>query len=68
MIEFSKEVKKCSRCTVTTVDQDTGSKGKEPLLTLSRYRNSEKGIMFGMNLIHDAPGTIRVGDVVELLS
>lgn len=61
-------VKKCSRCTVTTVDQDTGMKGKEPLLTLSRYRNSEKGIMFGMNLIHDAPGVIRVGDRVELLS
>ena len=55
-------------CTVTTVDQDTGVKGKESLLTLSSYRNSEKGIMFGMNLIHDAPGIIRVGDMVELLS
>lgn len=60
-------VKKCSRCTVTTVDQETGVQGKEPLRTLSRYRNSEKGIMFGMNLIHNASGVICIGDSVELL-
>ncbi len=31
-------VKPCARCVLTTVDQATGVKGREPLLTLSRYR------------------------------
>ncbi len=57
--------KPCTRCTVTTVDQDTGVKGKEPLLTLARYRNTEKGILFGANIVHDRPGIIKVGDIVE---
>ena len=57
--------KPCTRCTVTTVDQDTGIKGKEPLLTLARYRNTEKGILFGANLVHNGSGVIKLGDVVE---
>ncbi len=60
-------VKQCSRCTVTTIDQETGEKGKEPLKTLARYRNTEKGIMFGMNMIHESNQTIHVGDKVEIL-
>ena len=57
--------KTCTRCTVTTVDQDTGIKGKEPLLTLAQYRNTEKGILFGANLVHNGSGVIKLGDVVE---
>ena len=57
--------KTCTRCTVTTVDQDTGVKGKEPLLTLARYRNTEKGILFGANLVHNGSEVIKLGDVVE---
>jgi Uncharacterized Fe-S protein len=55
-------VKPCARCTVTTVDQQTGLKGKEPLKTLARYRTLNKKIMFGQNLIHEGTGVIRVGD------
>jgi hypothetical protein len=29
---------------------------------------SELGSVFGRNLIHDALGTVRVGDLVEVLS
>jgi len=60
-------VKRCDRCVVTTVDPDTGERGKEPLRTLSQYRLFEHKVWFGMNLIHDGSGTLRVGDAVEAL-
>ena len=60
--------KPCARCVVTTIAQETGKKGKEPLRTLSRYRQVNNKIMFGQNLLCDAEGTIRVGDVVEVKS
>lgn len=59
-------VKPCSRCNATTVDQSTGIKGKEPLRTLAQYRNTEKGIMFGMNMIHHSQGIINLNDPVEV--
>jgi uncharacterized protein len=55
----------CPRCAITTVDQGTGARGKEPLRTLATYRKSERGTVFGRNLIHDALGTVFVGDTVE---
>jgi len=60
-------VKRCDRCVVTTVDPETGERGKEPLRTLARYRLWDQKVWFGMNLIHDGPGTLRVGDAVSLL-
>lgn len=44
-------VKLCARCVLTTVNQDTGDKGIEPLLTLSQYRKKENKVLFGQNLI-----------------
>lgn len=64
---FFKAAKPCSRCTVITIDQSTGEKSKEPLKTLAKYRNSEKGIMFGMNIIHCNEGIIQVGDNLEII-
>jgi uncharacterized protein YcbX len=60
-------VKPCGRCEVTTTDQSTGEvRGPEPLATLATYRDSaEFGVMFGMNCVTVAPGTIAVGDPVE---
>ncbi|MDQ3863864.1 MAG: MOSC domain-containing protein [Actinomycetota bacterium] len=55
----------CPRCAITTVDQRTGARGKEPLRTLATYRKSEGEVFFGRNLIHDTFGTVRVGDLVE---
>jgi uncharacterized protein YcbX len=55
----------CPRCAITTTDQKTGTRGKEPLRTLATYRKFEGEVFFGRNLIHDALGTVRVGDPVE---
>lgn len=58
----------CARCLVTTIDQETGVKGTQPLLILGRFRNIGGGLLFGMNLLPDATGTLRVGDEVTLAS
>jgi uncharacterized protein YcbX len=55
----------CPRCAITTTDQETGERGKEPLRTLATYRKVDGEVYFGRNLIHDALGTVRVGDAVE---
>lgn len=76
-------VKPCGRCVITTTDQDRGEVvGKEPLLTLSKFRKAidvrpegyEKfghgpnSLLFGENLIPDNPGAaISLGDEVEVL-
>ncbi len=58
-------VKRCDRCSVTTVDPETGQRGQEPLRTLARYRLEDGYVWFGMNLIHDGVGTLRLGDPVN---
>lgn len=60
-------VKLCARCAITTTDQDTAETGKEPLRTLATYRKQPRGVMFGQNLVFDAPGAITVGDAVEIV-
>ena len=59
--------KPCSRCAITTVDQNTGERGSEPLRTLARYRKAKDKVMFGQNLAHDTPGELAVGDRIEIL-
>lgn len=59
--------KPCARCVMTTNDQETGEKGREPLRTLGRTRNVDQELLFGLNLIPDNTGTLRVGDPVEIL-
>jgi uncharacterized protein len=63
--------KACDRCLVTTIDQDTADKGRQPLRALGVHRNFAGGLRFGVNLIPDAAagdtGVIRVGDSIELL-
>jgi uncharacterized protein YcbX len=59
-------VKPCSRCVMTTVDQETGERaGKEPLQTLTKYRRQGNKVMFGQNLIHRSRGVIKIGDAVH---
>jgi hypothetical protein len=60
-------VKPCERCAITTVNQLTAEKGKEPLRTLATYRQSDGNVLFGQNLIHEGNGMLRVGDEVEIL-
>jgi uncharacterized protein YcbX len=59
-------VKPCERCTIPTVDIETGERGKEPLATLATFRKTGAKVYFGQNLAHDAEGLLRVGDAVEL--
>ena len=53
---------------MTTIDQETGSVGRQPLRALGQYRRFPDGLLFGMNLIPDiAPGdngVLRVGHEV----
>ncbi|WP_369241004.1 MOSC domain-containing protein [Streptomyces sp. R21] len=59
--------KMCGRCVVTTTDQGTAERGKEPLRTLGRHRRFGKQLVFGQNLVPESPGTVRVGDPVTVL-
>lgn len=60
-------VKPSSRCVVTTIDQQTASRGKEPLRTLSTYRSVNNKIYFGENVIAASTGMISVGDDITIL-
>ena len=62
-------VKPCARCIMTTIDQETGEKkGKEPLLTLNKYRKAGNRILFGQNVLISQLGTVSVGDDVTVIS
>ncbi len=58
--------KPCGRCVVTTIDQATGERGRQPLELLGRRRRFGQELVFGQNMIPDAPGSIRVGDRVQV--
>ena len=59
-------VKPCARCIITTTDQITGERAQEPLRTLATFRRQGGGVMFGMNVVHRGPGTLRVGDRLSI--
>ncbi|MBU2669674.1 MOSC domain-containing protein [Actinoplanes bogorensis] len=56
--------KSCARCVVTTIDQETGEKGKQPLRMLGARRRFDDGLLFAINLIPDMSGVVHVGDPV----
>jgi len=58
--------KPCDRCAVVNVDPETGERETEPLRTLATYRKHGEKVFFGVNLVHEGCGTIRVGDGVAL--
>jgi uncharacterized protein YcbX len=69
-------VKPCTRCVVTTVDQETGIKtGAEPLGTLARTyflsqdfgKGRVQGAVFGENGIPSLCGPVRIGDAVKII-
>ncbi|MFZ6012481.1 MAG: MOSC domain-containing protein, partial [Bacteroidota bacterium] len=59
-------VKPCSRCVLTTVNQDTGEKGIEPLYTLSTYRKQNNKVLFGQNAVALDDFEVSVGDKITL--
>ncbi|MEV6348988.1 MOSC N-terminal beta barrel domain-containing protein [Actinoplanes sp. NPDC051851] len=62
--------KHCARCRVTTIDQESGATGRQPLKVLGKHRRFDGGLMFAVNLIPDLPAgktaVIRIGDPVVL--
>jgi uncharacterized protein len=61
--------KPCTRCIVTSVDQQTGERPipHEPLRTLARFRRGAGGVIFGQNAVPDTIGRIALGDAVTVL-
>ena len=59
-------VKLCARCVITTIDQVSGQKNREPLASLSKYRAKNRKVYFGQNLIHKGNGVIKLGDPISL--
>ena len=58
----------CERCAVTTTNQQTLERGKEPLATLATYRRGATGgVVFGRNFAHRSTGLLRAGDPIEVL-
>lgn len=59
------------RCVMTTTDQLTGARGKEPLATLATFRRNPRDqtqVLFAQNLIHETKtGALEVGDSLTLL-
>lgn len=61
-------VKPCARCALTTVNQQTGIKGDEPLRTLSTFRKQNGKVLFGQNMLVKNTGTVKEGDSIEIIS
>ncbi|BBB01718.1 hypothetical protein RVR_9259 [Actinacidiphila reveromycinica] len=59
--------KPCGRCVITTTDQRTGARGREPLRTLGRHRNIDSKLVFGQNLVPESSGTLHVGDALTVV-
>jgi uncharacterized protein YcbX len=60
-------VKPCERCAITTVNQLTAEKRKEPLRTLATYRERDGKVLFGQNLIHEGKGVVEIGSEVKIV-
>jgi len=60
-------VKPCSRCVLTTVNQETAERSSEPLVTLATYRKTNNKIYFGQNLLALACHEIYEGDTIEFV-
>jgi hypothetical protein len=58
--------KACARCSVTTVNQQSGELSKEPLKTLATFRMNDQKIYFGENVMSlNFGGTIYLGDAIQ---
>ena len=59
-----KNIKPCGRCIMVNNDPENGRLKKEPLKTLSKYRNVDNSVLFGTNLVSLNAGNIKVGDAL----
>jgi uncharacterized protein YcbX len=54
----------CDRCVMTLIDPQTLVRGKEPVRTLARRHSWDGKTWFGVRLIPESSGVVRVGDRV----
>ncbi|MBS7252720.1 MOSC domain-containing protein [Flavobacterium branchiicola] len=59
-----KNIKPCGRCIMVNNDPEKGVIKKEPLKTLSKYRNVNNSVLFGTNIVSLNSGFITVGDEI----
>ena len=59
-----KNIKPCGRCIMVNNDPQNGIVKKEPLKTLSKYRNINNSVLFGTNIVGLNSGIISIGDEV----
>lgn len=59
-----KNIKPCGRCVMVNNDPENGHLKKEPLKTLSKYRNVDNSVLFGTNIVSLNTGNIKVGDTL----
>ncbi len=59
-----RNIKPCGRCIMVNNDPQKGIVKKEPLKTLSKYRNVNNSVLFGTNIVSLNNGIITVGDEV----
>jgi len=59
-------VKPCVRCAITTTDQVTAARYREPLRTLATYRKTAKGAIFAQNAVNLGTGTVSEGSLVTV--
>ena len=59
-----KNVKPCGRCIMINNNPQDGIIKKEPLKTLSKYRNVNNSVLFGTNIVGLNSGIISVGDEI----
>jgi len=71
-------VKPCSRCSIPTINQDTGERmGKEPTNALGAFRKGKhlklddpkwaECVFFGQNVVSESCGSVKCGDRVKIL-
>lgn len=63
-------IKPCARCEVTTIDQASAARGKEPLKTMATFRRvaGNNKVMFAMNAIPLNEGVIQLGEKIDILA
>jgi len=65
-------VKPCTRCTVPSIDQESGEPSTDPAPALKTFRFDRvlRGVTFGVNATLEAPpgATLAVGDAVEIVA
>ena len=63
-VEFRVQ-QRCDRCVMTNIDPATRSRGDEPMRTLRRHHEHDGKAMFGIRVVPQGSGMVRVGDSVS---